>query len=145
MHSPTARVTHPPAKRNAQDAACEGCAGNGSCGSPTVARSGSAGRATGDRRRRQAAATWWGMLEGGGSPSPSKSELHRLDLEELLEAVGAVLAAVAAVLVAAERCARVEGTAVDLDLARADAAGGGLGPVGLRAPHPPRQPAGRGG
>src|SRR5690606_9239908 len=49
-----------------------------------------------------------------GAPSPRgvgpvapRSELHRLDLEELLEAVLAVLAAVAALLVAAERGVRV--------------------------------------
>src|SRR5688572_24670027 len=62
-------------------------------------------------------------------------ELHRLDLEELLEAVLAVLAAVAAVLVATEGGLRVERAAVDLDLAGADAPGDGLGPLGVGALH----------
>src|SRR5690606_33583305 len=80
-----------------------------------------------------------GERRAGAPPVPGRrrlaSELHRLDLEELLEAVLAVLAPVAAVLVAAEGRVRVEGPAVDLDLAGADPAGEGLGPLRVGAPH----------
>src|SRR3954451_19756210 len=51
------------------------------------------------------------------------SELEALHLQQLLDGEPAVLAAVAGLLVAAERGHRVEGAAVDLDLAGADAAG----------------------
>src|SRR3954462_1903948 len=69
----------------------------------------------------------------------SVSELHGLDLEELLEAVRAVLAAVAAVLVATERGDGVERTTVDLDLAGADATSDLLGPLGVGSLHATRQ------
>src|SRR3954451_14270177 len=54
-------------------------------------------------------------------------QLHRLDGEELLEAEAAQFPAVAGLLVAAERRQRVEGAAVDLDLAGAQPPGHGLG------------------
>src|SRR3954471_14110435 len=62
-------------------------------------------------------------------------ELQRLGLEELLEAELAELAAVAGLLVAAERSQRVEAAAVDLDLAGADLAGDLLGPLRIAGPH----------
>src|ERR687889_1672332 len=54
-------------------------------------------------------------------------ELKRLGHEELLEAVATELAAVAGLLVAAERGHRIEGAAVDLHLTRADPRGHALG------------------
>src|SRR5207237_1010271 len=48
-------------------------------------------------------------------------------------------APVARTLEAAERRQRVEGTAVDLDLTAADAAGDGLRPVGIAGPHAGRE------
>src|SRR4051794_27096192 len=47
-------------------------------------------------------------------------QLQALDLQELLDCVAAVLTSVARLLVAAERGERVEGAAIDLDLAGAD-------------------------
>src|SRR5690606_2469271 len=85
-----------------------------------------------------------GERRAGAPPVPGRrrlaSELHRLDLEELLEAVLAVLPPVAAVLVAAEARVRVERAAVDLDLAGADPAGAGLCPLGVGAPHAAGEP-----
>src|SRR5579885_1627384 len=76
----------------------------------------------------------------GRSASPCRRglaplQLHGLGLEELLEAVPAVLTAVAGLLVAAERSVGVERAAVDLDLAGADLAGHRLRPLGIAAPH----------
>src|SRR5689334_664712 len=51
------------------------------------------------------------------------SELEALHLQQLLDRVAAVLAAVSRLLVAAERGDRVEGATVDLDLAGPDAPG----------------------
>src|SRR3954467_2276352 len=62
-------------------------------------------------------------------------ELQRLRLEELLEAELAELAAVAGLLVAAERRQRIEAAAVDLDLAGADLPSNLLGPLGIARPH----------
>src|SRR5690606_40427629 len=89
-----------------------------------------------------------GERRAGAPPVPGRrrlaSELHRLDLEELLEAVLAVLPPVAAVLVAAEGRVRVERAAVDLDLAGADPAGEGLCPLGGGAPPAAGEPVARG-
>src|SRR3546814_11990015 len=71
-------------------------------------------------------------------------QLHALGLEELLEAVHAVLAAVARLLVATEGSGRVERPAVDLDLAGADLLGDLLGPLRVGAPHTPGEAVGRG-
>src|SRR5690606_5913427 len=90
-------------------------------------------RAAQRARARQGSAAR--ALPRWSSREPAGSELHGLDLEELFEAVLAVLAPVAAVLVAAEGRVRVEGPAVDLDLAGADPAGEGLGPLRVGAPH----------
>ena len=62
------------------------------------------------------------------------SELQRLRLQELLDAVGAVLASVAGLLVATERRLDVEAATVDVDRARAHPAGDLHGPL-VGAPH----------
>ena len=67
-------------------------------------------------------------------------ELHRLDLQELFEAELAELAAVARLLVAAERREQVEAAAVDVDLAGAQAARDALGALGIARPHAAGQP-----
>src|SRR5215217_5466966 len=63
-------------------------------------------------------------------------ELEALGLQVLLDAELAQLTAPAGLLVAAEGRHGVERPAVDLDLAGADAAGHGLGPLGVARPHP---------
>src|SRR6185437_15848224 len=68
-------------------------------------------------------------------PGTPRLALHRLGLDELLEAVLAALAPDARLLVAAEGRARVEVPAVDVDLARAHLAGYPLGPGRVGAPH----------
>src|SRR3546814_15898988 len=70
-------------------------------------------------------------------------QLQALGLEELLEAVHAVLAAVARLLVATEGSGRVERPAVDLDLAGADLLGDLLGTLSVGAPHPAGEAVGR--
>src|SRR5258707_8515013 len=82
-------------------------------------------------RRRDAA----GPRAGCDSSRVTVLQLHRLDLEELLEAVLAVLAAVAAVLVATEGGDGVERPAVHLDLTGADATCDLLGSLGIGALH----------
>ena len=64
-----------------------------------------------------------GASAGRHLDDPRRLQLQALDLQQLLDRVAAVLAAVARLLVAAERGERVEGAAVDLDLAGADALG----------------------
>ncbi len=62
-------------------------------------------------------------------PARPPSELQALHLEQLLDREAPVLAAVAGLLVAAERRQRVVGAAVDLDLAGADPPGDGDRPL----------------
>ena len=76
------------------------------------------------RVARRARASANVLTPAGPSPGqPARLQLQGLDLQQLLDRVAAVLAAVAGLLVAAERGQRVEGAAVDLDLAGADAPG----------------------
>src|SRR5207253_9167252 len=67
-------------------------------------------------------------------------QLQALDLQQLLDPVAAVLAAVAGLAVAAERRQRVEGAAVDLDLTGADAAGDGDRPLLVGRPDAAGEP-----
>ena len=76
-----------------------------------------------------------------GQPMPSL-QLQALDLQQLLEAVAPVLAAVTGLLVAAERRQRVEGAAVDLDLAGADPLGDADRPLLVRRPDAAGEPVG---
>src|ERR1700730_10048782 len=71
---------------------------------------------------------------------PAGSELQRLDLQELLDGQVAVLAAVARLLVAAERSRGVELATVDLNLADAHPPGDALGPLLVTRPHAAGQP-----
>src|SRR5437762_297454 len=62
-------------------------------------------------------------------------QLQGLDSQELLDRELAQLAAVTRLLEAAEGRQRIEGAAVDLDLAAADTPGDALGALGIARPH----------
>src|SRR3712207_7596554 len=77
------------------------------------------------------------LFRSGSSSNRGRGlQLEALGLEELLDAELAQLTALAGLLVAAERGHGVERPAVDLDLARPDAPGHGLRPLGVARPHP---------
>src|SRR4051812_6163652 len=67
-------------------------------------------------------------------------QLHCLDGKELFDPEPSVLAAVAGLLVSAERRERVVGAAVDLDLTGAQLASDRLGALGITRPHPAGKP-----
>src|SRR5689334_19140013 len=73
----------------------------------------------------------------------SGRKLQRLGLLELGETVGAELATVARLLVAAERSERIERATVDVDLAGAHLAGEGDCVVGVGRPDTAGQPVDR--
>src|SRR3954451_5882170 len=80
----------------------------------------------------------------GRRPCPvADSALERLHAEVLLDGQVAELAPVARLLEAAERRQRIEGPAVDLDLAGADAPGDALGVLGVAGPDAAGQPVDR--
>src|SRR5829696_10130110 len=74
-------------------------------------------------------------LCAAGRAGHLRLQLQRLRHEELLEAVATELAAVTGLLVAAERGERVEGAAVDLDLACADPGRDALRALLVRRPY----------
>src|SRR4051794_1089754 len=67
-------------------------------------------------------------------------QLHCLDGKKLFDPEPSVLAAVAGLLVSAERRERVVGATVDLDLPGAELASDGLGALGIARPHPAGEP-----
>src|SRR4051812_19731951 len=71
------------------------------------------------------------------------SELDRRDRRELLDPEWAELPAVAGLAEAAERCGRVERTAVDTDLTGAESAGNAQRPVTVGRPNGTREPVRR--
>src|SRR3954453_20355901 len=85
--------------------------------------------------RRPQPARSAGEVSRRGQPARSARELHRLDLEELLEAKRAELAAVARLLIAPEGRRQFVGPAVDLDLAGTHLAGEGLGALDIGRLH----------